>query len=133
MGGFADDIAEGTRFIGRSDGTILDTAAMAIPGPRNSPYGKLDYLLGNVPDNSASKGKGGFFRGVLGFSSHGELGSSLKSHLVNNFENASTQGTRIRVIAPLTGANGRTASVTSVWQINPNGTMELITALPGPK
>jgi hypothetical protein len=57
-----------------------------IPGPRNSPYGKLDYLLGRVP-SPVSVGKGQFFAGVMGFTDE-SLAAALTAHLQENLETA---------------------------------------------
>ena len=46
----------------------LDPSRIRIPGPRNSPYGKLDFLLGEVPTNPKSIERGGFFKQIMGFS-----------------------------------------------------------------
>ncbi|HEY8207840.1 MAG TPA: hypothetical protein VIG99_10195, partial [Myxococcaceae bacterium] len=118
----------GTRVIARAGGETLDVTRIRIPGPRNSPFGKVDYLLGNV-GSVESIGKGGFFRGVLGFS-EGTLGPALERHLVENFGTAAVDGSRIRAIGTLVGPGGRLATVESVWQVTSEGFVDLITAVP---
>lgn len=76
-------------------------------------------------------GKGRFFGDVLGFSKD-TLGTALKSHLLDNLGSAVADGTRVTVEATMTGANGRTANVVSVWQLV-DGAYQLITAVPGKK
>ncbi|RME60291.1 hypothetical protein D6779_02455, partial [Candidatus Parcubacteria bacterium] len=117
----------GAGFIIRESGEILDVSKIRIPGPRNSPFGKVDYLLGRVP-SVKSKGKGGFFKGVLGFGD--DLAPALNRHLVENFSQATVQGNRIRVVGNLRGPNGKIATVQSVWQITTDGFVDLITAFP---
>jgi len=115
-------------------GSIAPSVGVTIPGPRNSPFGKLDYLLGLVPGNVASAGKGQFFAGVLGFSQK-TLESALQSHLLSNLEKAVLDGSKVRVVAPMVGANGVKANVLSVWQVvevNGQRFYQLITAQPGP-
>jgi len=118
----------GARFIARTGGEILDVTRIRIPGPRNSPFGKVDYLLGNV-GSVESVGKGGFFRGVLGFG-EGNLGPALERHLIENFGTATIEGSRIRAVGTLVGPGGRSATVQSVWQVTPEGFVDLITAVP---
>ncbi len=114
------------RFISRNRGEILDVMRLSIPGPRNSPYGKLDYLLGRVP-NQDSKGKGGLFAEVLGFIDE-TLDSALRSHLINNFGEATIEEARIIVTGMMIGPNGHTADIISVWQVMLEGFINLITA-----
>ena len=116
------------RFIGRTSGEILDTHAIRVPGPVNSTLGKVDYLLGNV-NSVESKGKGGFFRKVMGFSEK-NLEPALKQHLIDHFGTATMQGNKVRATGTMTGANGRTATVQTVWQITAEGTVDFITAVP---
>jgi hypothetical protein len=116
------------RYVSRPSGETLDVAKIRIPGPRNSAYGKLDYLLGRVPIQD-SAGKGRFFEGVLGFDKT-SLGPALERHLVENFGTATIEGSRIRALGTLLGANGRKAKVLSVWQTTADGLVELITAVP---
>ena len=68
-----------TTFIVSDTGRVLDTNGIKIPGSVNSPFGKIDYLLGNSPGVS-SAGKGGFFGGVMGFDAD-TLGAALENHL----------------------------------------------------
>jgi RHS repeat-associated protein len=116
------------RFISRTSGEILDIHAIRVPGPVNSTLGKVDYLLGNV-NSVESKGKGGFFRGVLGFSEK-NLEPALKQHLIDNFGTATMQGNKVRATGTMTGANGKTANVLSVWQITAEGSVDFVTAMP---
>lgn len=123
----------GSRFITRADGQTLDTASIFIPGPTNSPYGKMDYLLGKVPGNQDSIGKGGYFAGTLGFKFTDELASAMQNHLKDNFATAVIKGNKMEVIAPITGPNGITANVKAAWQVRSDGSLSFVTALPGPK
>lgn len=118
----------GARFIASESGAILDAASVEIPGPLNSAYGKLDYLLGRVPDSAKSIGKGGFFKGVMKFTDE-SLDAALRSHLTENFSTAVIDGTKIRVTGTMTGPGGRVANVTSVWQVK-DGAVKFVTAMP---
>jgi hypothetical protein len=102
-----------------------------VPGPTNSPYGKMDYLLGKIPGNQDSIGKGGFFGGTLGYNSGDDLSAAMQMHLKDNFRSAVIKGNKIEVTAPMTGPNGVTANVKAVWQAQPGGAISLVTALPG--
>ncbi|GAC1044865.1 hypothetical protein thsrh120_48690 [Rhizobium sp. No.120] len=124
---------EGARFVTRSDGSTLDINAINIPGPINSPYGKMDYLLGKVPGNQDSIGKGGYFSGLLGFRSNEELSVAMRNQLIDNFGSAVIKGSKIEITAPITGPNGVTANVKAAWIAKPDGSVSFITALPGPK
>jgi len=128
--------AEGTgttaRFIVSDSGQVLDTSAITIPGPVNSAFGKIDYLLGNVTtgDSAAlSAGKGGFFSGVMGYDQT-TLGPALQNQLIDNFGSATINGNRISVVGPMTGPSGTTANVLSAWQVTPSGSVSFITAFP---
>src|SRR4029079_17297351 len=44
----------GGRIIGRAAGEILDVTKIRIPGPVDSQFGKVDYVLGNVLYNADS-------------------------------------------------------------------------------
>jgi len=105
-----------------------------VPGPRNSAQGKVDYLLGNVTEGKSaqdSAGKGGFFRGVLGFDET-NLEGTLIQHLQENSGSAiRTPSAKILAEGSLTDPNGRTANVVTVWQVREEGVIEFITAVPG--
>ncbi|HEX4955562.1 MAG TPA: RHS repeat-associated core domain-containing protein [Thermoanaerobaculia bacterium] len=107
--------------------TDAPAARITIPGPTNSALGKLDYLLGLVPGNKDSLGKGGTFASALGFT-RDTLGGALKAHLLDNLKSAEIAGNRITVVADLTGPSGQTRGVRSVWQILKDGTIALVTA-----
>ncbi len=119
------------RFISRADGQTLDTSKIYVPGPTNSRYGKMDYLLGKTgsPD---SIGKGGYFGGELGFRSGDKLSAVMQSHLKNNFGSAVIKGNKVEVTAPITGPNGVIRNVKAIWQVKPDGKVGFVTALPGP-
>ena len=121
--------SKSTRFIARQSGGILDVTKINIPGPRNSPFGKLDYLLGKVPGSQKSFGKGKFFKDSLGFNNK-SLDKALRSHLTDNFGNAVIDGNRIRVTGQIVGPTGKTANIKSVWQITESGSIDFITAQP---
>ena len=123
----------GARFISRADGQTLDTTKISVPGPTNSPYGKMNYLLGKVPGNQDSIGKGGYFGGTLGFKSGVGLSTAMQGHLKNNFGSAVIKGNKIVITAPITGPNGVTANVKAAWQVKPDGRVGFVTAFPGPK
>lgn len=80
--------------------------------------------------------KGRFFRGVLG-SDEGTLAPALEDQLLSNVDagtvtyRAVNGQTRAVVTAPITGPNGRSAAVTSVWQLIGDDTYVFITAYPG--
>lgn len=108
-----------------------------VPGPTNSPYGKVDYLLGNVPNNPESLGKGGFFRKHLGFDEAG-LEAALRQHVERNPgvrvppPPGSPPGSNPRLVVegPMKGP-AATANVKTVWQITPDGKVSFVTATPG--
>jgi hypothetical protein len=131
--GIGNATNSGTRFITRADGQTLDTNSITIPGPTNSPYGKMDYLLGKVPGNQDSIGKGGYFGGTLGFKSGDDLAGAMQTHLKDNFGSAVIKGSKVEVTAPITGPNGVTANVKAAWQVKPDGSVSFVTAFPGPK
>ena len=101
---------------------------ITIPGPRNSPYGKLDYLLGRVPVQ-ASSGKGKFFAGVLGFDDT-TLDRALRAHLIARLSEATRTGNKLTVVGPMSGPTDRTAIVRTVWFVNADGSVDFITAYP---
>ncbi len=101
---------------------------ITIPGPRNSLYGKLDYLLGRVPVQ-ANSGKGKFFSGVLGFDDT-TLDAALRAHLIAHLREATRTGNKLAVIGPMSGPTGRTAIVRTVWLANADGSFDFITAYP---
>jgi hypothetical protein len=123
-----------------ASGKTLDPAKVQVAGPGKTPWGKEDYLLGNVKSGKSvvkSDGKGGFFRGELGFS-EGNLTPALQRHLVDNFPKATVQATkdgvdRIAVVGPMTGPTGKVANVKTVWELFPNGSASFITAEPAPR
>ncbi|TYC60064.1 hypothetical protein FMN50_08435 [Rhodobacterales bacterium] len=121
------------RFITRADGQALDRNSITIPGPTNSPYGKMDYLLGKVPGSPESAGKGGYFGAELGFRSNEELANAMRSHLETNFGTAIITGHKIEVTAPLVGPNGAMRNVKAAWMLKSDGSVSFVTAFPGPK
>lgn len=102
---------------------------ITIPGPRNSPYGKLDYLLGRVP-TQASAAKGRFFAGVMGFDD-ATLDAALREHLIAHLAQAAHTGNKIAVLGQMPGPNGRVALVRTIWQATPDDSFDFITAYPG--
>ena len=118
----------GARFIARSSGAVLDVSQIRIPGPRNSPFGKLDYLLGRVPSQE-SRGKGIWFADRMGFTDE-DLELALRQHLIDNFEGATIRGSRITVNGAITTPGGRRPTLRSVWQVMPDGSVDFITAFP---
>jgi len=79
--------------------------------------------------------KAGVFSDSMGFDQQ-SLGAALRSHLTENFGNATESapmtggGTKFSVTGPMTGPSGATWDITSVWGIDPNGLIRLITATP---
>ncbi|MCA1832813.1 MAG: DUF6531 domain-containing protein, partial [Actinobacteria bacterium] len=121
------EAATNPRFIANSAGEILDTSRVTIP------EGKFGYLL-------ESPSKADVFADSMGFDK-ASLDSALRSHLVENFGSASPSvqmlngeglqiGTKFSVIGQLTGQSGATWEITSVWGIDWDGTIRLITATP---
>jgi hypothetical protein len=114
--------AGGARFIVGAGGDTLDTAAVTIP------KGKFGYLLENPS-------KAGVFRDSMGFDQAG-LDQALRSHLSDNFGSASGVepmvggGFKFSVRGGMTGPSGASWDITSVWGIDLNGTVRLITATP---
>ena len=104
-----------------------------IPGPVSSQWGKLDYLLGEVTSGARaaeSAGKGGFFKGVLGFT-HDSLGAALKDHFAANFGNAVKNDKGLyELTGKMTGANGVVATVKTVWEKVGENAYKLVTAVP---
>lgn len=118
----ATEAAPGARFVVNSAGDALDTARMTIPD------GKFGYLLENPS-------KAGVFRDSMGFD-QASLDPALRSHLVDNFGGATPSvpipggGTKFTVTGPMTGPSGAKWTITSVWGVDPDGTIRLITATP---
>ena len=83
-------------------------------------------MLGKAP-NQDSKGKGGLFAEALGFTDE-TLDSALRAHLIDNFGEATIEGSRIIVTGMMTGPNGRIADIISVWQLTSERFIDLITA-----
>lgn len=104
-----------------------------IPGPTNSQWGKVDYLLGNVTEGAqaaASAGKGGFFAGFLKFDGN-SLGPALQAQFSKNVGTLTQQANgNYAVTGTITGPTGVTATIVTIWQKLPNGTYQLVTALP---
>ena len=93
--------------------TDAPATRVTVPGPTNSAFGKVDFLLGLAEGNTKSPGRGGFFAGVLGFTKD-TLAKALKSHLLDNLKSAALDGRKVTVVASLTGPNGTTATVKTV-------------------
>jgi hypothetical protein len=110
------------RFITNPAGDTLDTSRVAIPS------GKFDYLLKNPS-------KAGVFSDSMGFD-QSSLDAALRDHLTSNFGGATKEvpmtggGTKFSVRGPMTGPSGQTWDITTVWGVDPNGTVRLITATP---
>ncbi len=114
---------------GSGDSEFIDPERIRIPGPTNSKFGKLDYLLGRVIGNQDSVGKGKFFAVMMGFTDD-SLARALRAHLVGNASSLARQGNRIVAVGEMTGPSGLTRVVTSVWQRPADGFIDLITAIP---
>jgi hypothetical protein len=114
--------APGTRFIANSSGDVLDVSQITIP------EGKYGYLLDNPS-------KSGVFTQSMGFDRQ-TLEPALRKHLIDNFGDASAPtpmvggGTKFTVTGPITGPSGQTWRITTVWGVDPDGTVRLITATP---
>ncbi len=112
----------GARFVVNGAGEALDTARVTIP------EGKFGYLLENPS-------KAGVFADSMGFD-QASLDSALRQHLVDNFGNATASeamvggGTKFSVTGALSGPSGAKWTITSVWGIDPDGLIRLITATP---
>lgn len=112
----------GTRFIANSSGDVLDVSRVTIP------EGKYGYLLDNPS-------KSGVFTQSMGFDRQ-TLEPALREHLLDNFGDASAPtpmvggGTKFTVTGPITGPSGETWNITTVWGVDPDGTVRLITATP---
>lgn len=119
---------------GTTGGTVGRSVRVNVPGPMNSRFGKVDYLLGNVPNNLDSAGKGGFFRGVLGFNEQ-TMAPALQRHLIEHAGTAvKTARGNINVTGTMVGANGRAANVTTAWRLSDDGkTLNFVTATPAPR
>jgi hypothetical protein len=119
--GVAAEVAA-PRFIVNGAGDVLDTSRVTIP------EGKFGYLLKNPS-------KSGVFSDSMGFD-RSSLDSSLRRHLVENFGDATPSepmvggGTKFSVTGSLTGPSGANWNITSVWGVDPNGLIRLITATP---
>ncbi len=114
------------KIIVRDGGDFLDVSKIRIPGPRNAPQGKIDYLMGRV-DSVKSRGKGKFFREIMEFTDE-TLEAALKRHLQDHFGGAQISGKKIRAYGEMTGPTGKVKPVKTVWQIAEDGGAELITA-----
>jgi RHS repeat-associated protein len=115
-------LASRSRFIVNTGGDILDVSRVTVR------EGKLGYLL-----NDSSKA--GVFRDSMGFDK-GSLDSALRQHLIDNFERISPGepmvggGSKFKVSGPMTGPSGESWNITSVWGVDPDGLIRLITATP---
>jgi hypothetical protein len=106
---------------------------VVIPGPVNSKYGKVQYLLGKVPGNRSSAGKGRFFGGTLGFDD-ATLEPALRSHFLANRGSGITNAKgNFEVVGTMIGPNGRSANVVTVWRRDVLGVWQFVTAMPGPR
>jgi len=120
--GSATELVGSGRFVVNGAGDALDTARVTIPG------GKFGYLLRNPS-------KSGVFADSLGFNQR-SLDSALRSHLVENFGSATPSqamvggGTKFSVTGPIVGLTGEKWTITSVWGVDPDGVIRLITATP---
>ncbi|NJL29142.1 MAG: RHS repeat-associated core domain-containing protein, partial [Thermoanaerobaculia bacterium] len=114
--------ARSARFVVNSAGDVLDTERITIP------EGKFGYLLTNPS-------KSGVFADSMGFSREA-LDPALRSHLIDNFGNPTPfvpmvgGGSKFSVTGPMVGPSGQKWTITSVWGIDPDGTLRLITATP---
>jgi filamentous hemagglutinin family protein len=127
----------GPRFLARSDGQILDTSKIVIPGATNAVEGKTGFLLGRVtsgPASAKSAERALIFRDKLGFNDKTLL-NALKQHLRLNFARGTLRPgshpsvvQEITVKGPITGPSGTTQTITSGWSIRPNGSVTLNTA-----
>lgn len=92
------------------------------------PQAKFDYLLNNPS-------KASIFRDSMGFDEQ-SLSESLRQHFIDNIERASGPepmvggGVKMNVVGPMTGPSGESWAIRSVWGIDPDGLIRLITALP---
>lgn len=105
----------------------------SFQGPLIANTGKLDYLLGEVPNSVKSQGLGGFFRGELGFSKEtaGALGSALTSQFAANFGKAVVNDKGLyEVTGQIAGTNGKTAIIRSVWEKVGENVYKFVTAVP---
>jgi hypothetical protein len=122
--GVAADTATGggARFITNAAGDTLDTSRITIP------EGKFGYLLKNPS-------KAGVFSDSMGFD-QSSLDTALRDQLTSNFGDASDSvsmtggGSKFTVRGPITGPSGATWNITTVWGVDPDGTVRLITATP---
>jgi hypothetical protein len=112
----------GARFVGNGAGAVLDTARVTIPD------GKLGYLLENPS-------KSGIFSESMGFNPV-NLETALRNQLISKFGSASPEipmqggGTKFVVNGPITGPSGQTWQIRTVWGVDADGTVRLITATP---
>jgi RHS repeat-associated protein len=110
------------RFITNRAGDTLDTSQVTIP------EGKFGYLLKNPS-------KAGVFADSMGYDPQ-SLDPALRAHLRDNFGQATPSvpmtggGTKFSVTGPMTGPSGATWNITTVWGIEPNGLIRLITGTP---
>jgi hypothetical protein len=117
-----DGIGGGARFVVNGAGDALDTTRITMP------EGKFGYLLDN-PSNAE------VFRDSMGFDKQ-SLDSAPRRQLVDDFGNATPSspmvggGSKFSVTRPITGPSGQTWNITSVWGVDPDGTIRLITATP---
>jgi hypothetical protein len=111
----------------------IERIETVIPGPTNSRWGKVDFLLGNVTEGAqaqASAGRGKFFGDLLGFDEH-SLGPALQSQFSRNIGTLTQQANgNYAVTGTITGPSGVTANIVTIWQKLPNGTFQFITAIP---
>ena len=118
-------------FSTRSAATLVEESTSL--GPTNSVWGKLDYLLVKVTSGKALKtvsAKVSLSPASLGFTER-TLDAAFRSHFVNNFGHSGVLQSdgKLAIIAQMTGANGRNATVKTVWELR-EGAWHLVTAQP---
>jgi hypothetical protein len=99
------------------------------------PPGKLTYLT-RQPIKGVQSGKGNIFVDQLGFAQDQRLDNALLEHLQNNYSSYKYSrempngGYTFEVTGSMTGPNGSTWIIKTVWGVDPDGTTRFITAHP---
>ena len=105
---------------------VIEPSRITIPG------GKAGYLM-------TSEGKAGIFGTVrpegLQFTDPRDLLAALRQHLLDNLDTVRSSGpmegggVKVNVRGPVVGPTGKSSGIKTVWGIDPDRTIRLITGM----